>query len=90
MVFLGAIVAGKHTATTIGKEIIDPILMTFPIVSIILFSVSISLLVANVAGIPQSTSQSTVLAVVAPAIYFHQLNSAKLSLRLFRHGSYCL
>jgi len=78
MVFLGAIFAGKHTATTIGKEIIDPALMTFPIVSIILFSVSISLLIANLAGIPQSTSQSTVLAVVAPAVYFHSFNSNKL------------
>lgn len=82
MVFLGAILAGKHTATTIGKEIIDPVLMTFPIVSIILFSVSISLLIANIAGIPQSTSQSTVLAVVAPALYFHQLNSAKIFLEV--------
>jgi sulfate permease len=78
MVFLGAILAGKNTATTIGKEIIDPAMMSFPLVSIILFSVSISLLVANIAGIPQSTSQSTVLAVVAPAIYFNNLDSAKL------------
>jgi sulfate permease len=78
MVFLGAIIAGKGTATTIGKEIIDPSLMTFPIVSIILFSVAISLLIANLAGIPQSTSQSTVLAVVAPALYFNNLNSEKL------------
>ncbi len=82
MVFLGAILAGKHTANTIGKEIIDPVLMTFPIVSIILFSVSISLLIANIAGIPQSTSQSTVLAVVAPAIYFQQLNSTKVFLEV--------
>lgn len=78
MVFLGAIIAGKNTATTIGKEIIDPALMTFPIVSIILFSVSISLLIANLAGIPQSTSQSTVTAVVAPALYFQNLDSDKL------------
>jgi sulfate permease len=82
MVFLGAIFAGKHTATTIGKEIIDPSLMTFPIVSIILFSVSISLLIANIAGIPQSTSQSTVLAVVAPALYFNSLNNGKLFLEV--------
>jgi sulfate permease len=82
MVFLGAIFAGKHTATTIGKEIIDPALMTFPIVSIILFSVSISLLIANLAGIPQSTSQSTVLAVVAPAVYFNNFNSDKLLLEV--------
>lgn len=78
MVFLGAILAGKSTATTIGREILDPKMMTFPLVSIILFSVSISLLIANLAGIPQSTSQSTVLAVVAPAICFNSFNSGKL------------
>ena len=47
MVFLGAIIAGKSTATTIGKEILAPEMMSFNLVSIILFSVSISLLVAN-------------------------------------------
>jgi sulfate permease len=78
MVFLGAIIAGKSTAATIGKEILDPKLMSFALVSIILFSVSISLLVANLAGIPQSTSQSTVLSVVAPALYFNNLNTGKL------------
>ncbi|NTW24152.1 MAG: inorganic phosphate transporter [Lentimicrobium sp.] len=75
MVFLGAIIAGKATATTIGKDLINQELMTFPIVSIILFSVAISLLIANLFGIPQSTSQSTVLAVVAPALYFNDFNS---------------
>ncbi len=78
MVFLGAILAGKGTATTLGKDLLDPKMMSFTLVSIILFSVAISLLVANLAGIPQSTSQATVLAIVAPAIYFHQLNSDKL------------
>ncbi len=78
MVFLGAIIAGKGTATTMGKDILPHELMSFPMVSIILFSVSISLLVANLAGIPQSTSQATVLAVVAPAIYFSVLNKEKL------------
>ncbi len=78
MVFLGAIIAGKSTAGTIGKEILDPKLMSFTLVSIILLSVSFSLLIANLAGIPQSTSQSTVLAVVAPALYFDSLNSGKL------------
>ena len=78
MVFLGAIIAGKSTATTIGKEILDPKMTSFTLVSIILFSVSISLLIANLAGIPQSTSQSTVLAVVAPALYFNSLDGGKL------------
>lgn len=77
-VFVGAIVGGKETAKTIGKGLLDPEMMNFVIVSIILFSVAISLLIANLFGIPQSTSQSTVLAVIAPAIYFHSLNTDKL------------
>lgn len=78
MVFLGALIAGKQTATTIGKGLLDPELMNLTLVSIILFSVSISLLIANIAGIPQSTSQSTVLAVMAAATYFGRGNPQKL------------
>ena len=78
MVFLGAIIAGKGTATTVGKGLLDPAMMSFTVVSIILFSVAIALLIANLFGIPQSTSQATVMAVTAPAIYFHALNSDKL------------
>ena len=44
MVFLGAIIAGKGTATTMGKGLLNPEMMSFTIVSIILFSVAISLL----------------------------------------------
>ncbi|MBN1112497.1 MAG: inorganic phosphate transporter [Bacteroidales bacterium] len=77
-VFIGAIVGGEETAKTVGKGLINPNLMSFTVVSIILFSVSISLLIANLFGIPQSTSQSTVLAIIAPAIYFNSLNSDKL------------
>jgi sulfate permease len=78
MVFLGAIVAGKATTVTIGKELLNPDLMGFVLVTIILFSVGVSLLIANLFGIPQSTSQSTVLAVSAPAILYNQFNSDKL------------
>lgn len=77
-VFIGAILGGKETAKTIGKGLLNPEMMTFTIVSIILFSVAISLLIANSFGIPQSTSQATVLSVIAPAVYFHSLNSDKL------------
>ena len=77
-VFVGAIVGGKETAKTIGKGLLDPEMMTFTIVSIILFSVAISLMIANLFGIPQSTSQATVLSVIAPAVYFHSLNTDKL------------
>ncbi len=78
MVFLGAVIAGKGTATTVGKGLLSPEMMSFTVVSIILFSVSISLLIANLFGIPQSTSQATILAVTAPAIYFNAFNSEML------------
>ena len=81
-VFLGAIIAGKATATTIGTGLLAPELFGFTLVSIILFSVSISLLIANLFGIPQSTSQATVMAVTAPALYFSRLNTEKLFLEI--------
>jgi len=76
-VFVGAIVGGEETAKTIGKGLLDPEMMTFTIVSIILLSVAIALLIANLFGIPQSTSQATVMAVIAPAVYFKMFNSDK-------------
>ncbi len=78
MVFLGAIISGKNTSITLGNDILPKELMTANLVSIILLSVSISLLFANVIGVPQSTSQSTILAVTAPAIIFNNFNSNKL------------
>lgn len=78
MVFLGAILGGEATAKTIGKELLNPDAMTYTVVSIILLSVAISLFIANMLGVPQSTSQSTVMAVTAPAIYLQQFNSHTL------------
>ncbi len=82
MVFLGAIIAGKETSNTMGKGLLSQEMMSFTVVSIILFSVAISLLIANLAGIPQSTSQSTVLSVSAIAVYLDSLNSDKLFLEI--------
>ncbi|MDD2634429.1 MAG: inorganic phosphate transporter [Bacteroidales bacterium] len=82
MVFLGAIIAGKETTNTMGKGLLSQEMMSFTVVSIILFSVAISLLIANLAGIPQSTSQSTVLSVSAVAVYLNSLNTDKLFLEI--------
>ncbi|MFC2113602.1 anion permease [Bacteroidota bacterium] len=82
MVFAGALIAGKATATTVGKELLPPDMMSVSLVSIILFSVAISLLFANLLGIPQSTSQATILAVTGPACYFRVLNEHKLFLEI--------
>ena len=78
MVFIGAIVAGKETSMTMGKDLIDVERMDIVLVTIILMSVAIALLIANLAGIPQSTSQATVFAIAAPGLYFNSLNSDKL------------
>ena len=77
-VFFGAILAGKRVMVTVGKGIMPEDYMTITIVTIVLLSVAISLLLANLLKIPQSTSQSTVFALVGPALYFNILQTDKL------------
>jgi phosphate/sulfate permease len=77
-VLLGALLAGKNTAVTLGKEILPAISLDYTLTTIILFSVALSLFFANLIGVPQSASQSTVVAMVAPAHYVGQLNTHKL------------
>ncbi len=77
-VFIGAVLAGKKVVLTIGKGILPADIMGLTLTTIILLSVSLSLLFANLLKIPQSTSQSTVFALMAPAIYFQKLNTQKL------------
>ncbi len=81
-VLLGAIVAGKQVGITMGRELMNPELLTPDVLTIVLFSVGISLLVANYLAVPQSTSQATVFAMTGPAIFYGQLNSPKLLLEI--------
>lgn len=81
-VFLGAFIAGKGTASTMGNGILSANYMTFTVVSIALFSIAITLLISNVLGIPQSTSQAAVLAIAAPALYFGKLDTSKLFIEI--------
>jgi len=78
MVFVGAIVAGKNVAYTLGRGILPHENMTIILTSIILLSVALSLLMANLLGVPQSTSQSTVFALSGTALYFNVLETDKL------------
>lgn len=77
-VFLGALIAGKKVVLTIGGSILPNTVMGLTLTTIILLSVSLSLLFANLLRIPQSTSQSTVFALVGPALYFDILKTEKL------------
>lgn len=78
MVFAGAIVAGKGVALTVGKGILPAESMTITITSIVLLSVALSLLLANLLGIPQSTSQSTIFSLSGVALYFNVLQTERL------------
>lgn len=77
-VLIGALLAGKNTAITLGKEILPAVSLDYTLTTIILFSVALSLLFANIIGIPQSTAQTTVVALIAPAHYVGQLNTHKI------------
>lgn len=77
-VLLGAIIAGKQVGVTMGKELIPPEMLTPDILTIVLFSVGLSLMIANYLAVPQSTSQATVFAISGPAIFYSQLNTDKL------------
>lgn len=82
MVFIGAIIGGKGTIETMGKEIISPDKINYITTSIIFFSISVSLLISNLLGIPQSTVQTTVLTISSVALYSHSLNTHKLLLEI--------
>jgi len=81
-VFFGAIIAGKKVSLTIGKGILPSEVMDLTLTSIILISVGLSLLVANLLKVPQSTSQATITALVGPAIYFDILKTEKLFIEI--------
>lgn len=77
-VFAGVIVAGEKVVLTIGKGILPNELMSLTLTVIVILAIALSLLFANLLGVPQSTSQSTVFALVGPAIYFSKLQTDKL------------
>jgi len=72
-VVLGAVVLGRNVAITIGKSLIPQEFISFRAALIILTSAALSLFLANILKIPQSTSQVTVGAVVGAGLYFKHL-----------------
>lgn len=78
LVFVGALVAGKKVVVTISGGILPADTMTITITTIVLLSVTVSMLLANFLRVPQSTSQSTVLALAGVALYLGRLQTDKL------------
>ncbi|MBK9291534.1 MAG: inorganic phosphate transporter [Bacteroidetes bacterium] len=78
MVLVGALLFGKNVSRTLGGSILPIEEMSVMLTSIIMLSVALSLFFANLLGVPQSTSQSTVFALAGPALYFDVLQTDKL------------
>jgi sulfate permease len=77
-VFLGAAIGGGEVVKTIGSGIISPNLLHIEVVVVILISAALSLFLANIFGIPLSTSEITVGSVVGVGIAFQALYFEKL------------
>ncbi len=78
MVLAGALIAGKEVSLTLGSGILEYSFFTPLNTSIILFAIGFSLLIANLMGVPQSTSQTTVLAISGAATALEGLHTEKL------------
>ena len=72
-VLTGAVLGGGEVVKTISSGIIPQNLLSIKIVIIILLSATISLFLANVIGIPLSTSEVTVGAVVGVGVAYQVL-----------------
>jgi len=77
-VILGAVILGRDVAMTLGKGLIPKEFITIDAVLVILSSATLSLFLANILKIPQSTSQVTVGAIVGVGLYFQHLNTKTL------------
>ncbi|MCZ8522220.1 MULTISPECIES: inorganic phosphate transporter [Paenibacillus] len=79
-VFLGAYLGGGEVVKTLGSGIIPSGLLTVPLVIIILLSATVTLFGANMLGIPLSTSEVTVGAVVGVGIAYESVYAHSLLL----------
>jgi len=78
MVVLGALLVGKEVSLTLGDNLLDSAFFTPLTTSLILLSIGLSILFAILLGVPQSTSQSTVLAIAGAATALDSLNKRTL------------
>ncbi|MGP4041982.1 anion permease [Gracilibacillus sp. D59] len=70
----GAILGGQHVTNTLGKGIISEEILDIKIACIILIVSAFTLLITNYIGIPLSTSEVTVGAIIGVGISYQQLH----------------
>lgn len=75
MVLIGALMAGNKVTLSLGNNILAESFFTPFVTAIILLSIGLSMFVANLLGVPQSTSQSTVLSIAGAAVALDTLHT---------------
>ncbi|MDO8489474.1 MAG: inorganic phosphate transporter [Candidatus Omnitrophota bacterium] len=81
-VVLGAIILGRNVSLTLGKNLLPKEFLSFNTVLIIIVSAALSLFLANILKIPQSTSQVTVGAITGAGLYFKHLYFKTLLIKI--------
>jgi len=81
-VLLGAAVAGGGVVETISREIIPPELMDARVALIVVGAATLTLFIANLLKIPQSTSQVTVGSLVGAGIHLGHINGDPFKLMI--------
>jgi sulfate permease len=76
--FLGAVVGGGEVVKTIGEGIIPSSILNVEMVAIILGSATLTLFIANLMGIPLSTSEVTVGSIVGVGLAYHAVETANV------------
>ncbi len=76
-VLFGAVIAGDKVIKTIGGSVLPAEHMSLTVVSIVLIASALSIFGANLLRVPQSTSQSTVFALVGCALPLNILDSTR-------------
>lgn len=77
-VLLGAVIAGDKVIKTVGGSVIPAEHMSMVVVTIVLLASALSIFLANLIKVPQSTSQSTIFALVGCALPLQILEDQKL------------
>jgi sulfate permease len=75
---LGAVTGGEKVALTLGKGIIDEQLLVLEVAMIIIASACLTLFLANLAGIPLSTSEVTVGSIIGAGLAYQHLYFLKV------------
>ena len=72
----GALLVGGHVAKTLGGELVPPATFDRTTALIVIASATSALFVASLVKVPESTSQVTVLAIIAVGVMRGNLNSS--------------